>query len=164
MSNLFNELGYLAIASRLKKLSDTLAADVTALYKESGVDFEAKYFLIFYLLSEKERMSITEISGELGISHPAVNQTAEEMINKDLVHSEKEGLDKRKRYLSLTSKGKKMLARLKPLWKDIEEANAAVFSEAGNDMLAAINTLESLLKEKSILERIKEKNKEALSI
>jgi DNA-binding MarR family transcriptional regulator len=164
MSNLFENLGYLAIASRLKKLSDTLAGDVTALYKESGIDFEAKYFLIFYLLSEKERMSITEISGELGISHPAVNQTAEEMISKDLVHSEKEGLDKRKRYLSLTTKGKKLLNKLKPLWKEIEEANIALFSEAGGDFLGSLNTIESLLKEKSLMDRMKDKKQENVTV
>ena len=44
--DLVNELAELAIATRLKRLSERLSIDVSKIYKESEVDFEARWFLI----------------------------------------------------------------------------------------------------------------------
>lgn len=51
--DLIHELGELALATRLKRLSERLSSDVSKIYKESDVDFEAKWFLILSLLEKR---------------------------------------------------------------------------------------------------------------
>ena len=77
-----NELAELAIATRLKRLSERLSADVSKIYKESEVDFEARWFLILSLLEKEKLMAITEIADSLQLSHPAIIQLVQELIQK----------------------------------------------------------------------------------
>ena len=46
--NIINELGELAIGARMRRLIDLLAKDVGKIYTEHGLEFETKYFALFY--------------------------------------------------------------------------------------------------------------------
>ena len=48
MKNLIDELGELALGSRLKRLSDRVMKDGKALYARNNIDFEPTCFPVFY--------------------------------------------------------------------------------------------------------------------
>ncbi|MFT7688506.1 MAG: hypothetical protein ACI9FB_003870, partial [Candidatus Azotimanducaceae bacterium] len=50
--DLLRDLGALGLGSRLKRLSDQLMQDGIRIYRETGVDFEPKWFPVYYYLSE----------------------------------------------------------------------------------------------------------------
>jgi hypothetical protein len=56
--DVFNHLGELALGSRLKRLSDQIMRDGGKIYKDNAIDFEPRWFPIFYVISMKEPQDI----------------------------------------------------------------------------------------------------------
>jgi DNA-binding MarR family transcriptional regulator len=163
------ELGYLAIASRMKRLTDSLLRGGSEAYRSLGLDFEPRWFTLFYLLhSEDSPLSIQEIADALKVSHPAVIQTAQMLLKMRLIKSFQDPVDRRKRRLALTAKGKELGASLAPVWGCFQAAATELFEGAGVDMLDAIQRVEAELEKKEmgtrIIQRIKEMQARAVEI
>ncbi|WP_337040492.1 bifunctional helix-turn-helix transcriptional regulator/GNAT family N-acetyltransferase [Emticicia sp. 17c] len=143
--DLMSDLGALALGSRLKRLSDRMMKSVSEIYKNSGVDFESKWFPMFYLLSKEGEKGIMEIAEILHISHPGVIQLAKEMEKAGWIVSEKSGLDARKRHLKLTEKGWKNLPQLEEMWVSFKENNEKVIRASKQNILLALEEIEHFL-------------------
>lgn len=153
--SIVNQLEELALATRLKRLADRLSADVSRVYKESELEFEAKWFLILELLSREKTLGITEISESLGISHPAVVQLADQMLAQGLIKASVDEKDARRRLISLTPAGKQMHKKIGPMLEIIREENRKWLATARHNLLAVLSELETSLDEKSMYKRIK---------
>jgi DNA-binding MarR family transcriptional regulator/N-acetylglutamate synthase-like GNAT family acetyltransferase len=160
MSDIVKQLGELALATRLKRLSDRLSQDVGAIYHEQGFDFDPRWFALLQMLRQKGIISVVDASTILKISHPAVVQLADQLEKKKIISTSKDKKDGRKRNLQLTAKGKELLSNLSPLLKNIEEANRDFLRSTEYDVLSIIEKLENALEEKSMYERVREKIKE----
>jgi GNAT superfamily N-acetyltransferase len=152
--DLIQELGELAFASRLKRLSDRLMRDVAAVYAAHDVEFEPRWFPVLYLLRTRSPMAITEIAATLGVTHPAVNQTAAAMARHGLLISARDRQDDRRRLLALSAKGRALGNRLQPVWAEIETATRALLATEAPDMLAGIERIERSLERQSVAARI----------
>jgi DNA-binding MarR family transcriptional regulator/predicted GNAT family N-acyltransferase len=150
------KLGELALASRLRRLSDVFMQDTERIYRNLNLEFEPKWFPVFYALSEKGPLSIMAISEELEVSHPGVIQIIKELEKSGLVFSEKDASDNRKRMVALSEKGLEILPRLQLVWKAIIDTNLKTLQSQTHDLLYAIEEMEELLKEKNQYQRIME--------
>jgi DNA-binding MarR family transcriptional regulator/GNAT superfamily N-acetyltransferase len=149
------ELGYLAIASRMKRLSDRFMRGANKVYKSLNIDFEPRFFTVFYLIfTQGKPLSISEISSSLNITHPAVIQAAQMLIKKGLIDSYQDDADRRIRRITLTAKGKRLVDFLLPIWNDFEAATVELFTEAQVDMLSVIQNLETQLDKEGLSDRI----------
>jgi DNA-binding MarR family transcriptional regulator len=162
MNSLINSLGNLLLASRLKTLSEKLMNDINRIYKEKNLNFEASWFLVFYQLSLKSPMSITEIAEAIGITHPAVNQIAAKMLKAKIIEESFDNDDKRKRLLSISDEGKNILDMLKPVWEDIENATAEISNSRVENFLQVINNIENDLNKRDLYARVNERFKKRL--
>jgi len=151
--DLLRDIGALGLGSRLKRLSDQLMQDGIRIYRQSGLDFEPKWFPVYYFLSEVGPSSVTEVARGLGITHPSVNQVATEMIKAGLVAAYKDTKDRRKRVLALSSLGKQKRPELEIIWRDVKGALQELLDETQVDFLGYIETLERALDENSFLDR-----------
>jgi DNA-binding MarR family transcriptional regulator len=97
---------------------------------------------------------LTEIADALGMAHPSVIELTDEMIKSGFVGSKKGREDRRRRYLSLTEKGKKAVARLEPIWEAFRQAADEACGESGNDFWESIRKMEQALDKRSMYERI----------
>ena len=154
--NYIKQLEELAFATRLKLLTDRLIQNAAKVYKSLDIDFEPRWFSIFYLLNAKSPLSITEISSELGISQPAVTQIADILTKKGLVTHVKDKSDTRKRMLVLSKKAKELILKLEPVWDSFGSAHRGLFDSAGYDALLMIERLEDELDKKDMYTRIME--------
>jgi len=93
--DLITELGALAFGSRLKRMSETIMRGGEEVYRFYGVDFEPKWFPLFYYLAQKGEAGIMEIAENLNVTHPAVIQIAKELEKKGLIISKKSAEDAR---------------------------------------------------------------------
>jgi DNA-binding MarR family transcriptional regulator/predicted GNAT family N-acyltransferase len=152
--DLIRELGPLAFASRLKRISEQLMRDVSRIYQEQDVDFQARWFPVLYLLGQKQSMSVTEIAQALRMTHPAINQVAAGMSEAGLLSSSKDEHDERRRMLALSSKGARTMTSLVPVWKDIETATTDLINSTDCDFLSAMDQLEAALEEQDIYQRV----------
>jgi DNA-binding MarR family transcriptional regulator len=149
------DLGPLALGSRLRRLSERLMADGTRLYRDQGLDFEPRWFPLFYLLGQQAPLSITDAARKLGVSHAAVSQTARELQRRRLVSSTRDPRDERRRRLALTQRAHDLLPRLVPIWNDFEAAAEELLAASERTLLTAIEDTEDALEVASLSDRIK---------
>lgn len=154
--DLLKRMEELALASRLKRLSDRMMLDVAALYKSYGIDFEARWFPIFFLLKDGQPRSIVDIAKEIGITHPAVNQLSNEMLAKGIITSEKDSKDKRKRFLQISPEGEKIILSLETLWEEIAKCMQELL-DYKSDFLEQLKAIEEKLNQESIKDRIEKR-------
>lgn len=152
--DLIRELGPLAFASRLKRISERLMKDVSRIYREQEVDFQARWFPVLYLLGQTNSMSVTEIAQALQMTHPAIIQIASGMSDAGLLSSSKDASDERRRMLALSEKGAGVMTSLVPVWKDIEAANRELLSLTDCDLLDALDRIETALDEEDMYQRV----------
>jgi DNA-binding MarR family transcriptional regulator len=155
--NYYEKLGQLVLGSRLRKLSERLMLEMGNIYKAKSIEFEPGWFHIMYLLSENEKMSITQISEMLQVSHPSVIQVIGVLEKRDIVKISIDSNDKRKRMVELSDNGTNLLERIKPVWNEIDQMMIAFLSEDefSKNILNAITEIEKKLDSKPLSERMK---------
>ena len=73
MTDKISKLGYLAGATRFRRISEKLHIDGDKIYKDCRIDFKASWFSVFYLLDSDELpKTVVELAGEIGFSHITV--------------------------------------------------------------------------------------------
>ncbi len=149
-----HELGPLAFASRLKRLSERLYRDVAGVYQQLDTEMEPRWFPLLRLLSARGPLSVTEAAAELKLTHPAVNQIATAMRGRGLVRSRRGRGDERRRVLSLSAKGHRLVSELEPIWKVIRRCTQELIDESRVDLLAALDRVEASLEGRGMAERI----------
>lgn len=155
--DLMSELGALALGSRLKRLSDALVQDVSRIYESVDTGFEPRWFPVFVYLYRQGPTSITGLARGLGVSHPGINKTANELIEAKLAAPYRDRNDKRKRVLALTSIGREKYQKLEPMWLAVRDAMQSAIDEGGGEFLQELAQLESSLNQRSFLERFRDR-------
>lgn len=155
----YNKLGQMAIGSRLRMLTDLITDDASQIYQLYGMDFKAKWFPVFFLLSDGKPRTITGIAGEIGHSHPSVSAIIREMSAKGLVRESKDKADGRRNMIELSQTGKACIEPMRITLADVGSAVAAISRQSKHDLWKAIDEWEFLLGEKSLLKRVKEERK-----
>lgn len=153
--DIFSELGELAIGSRLRRLSDYIMQEGVETYQNYRIDFDPKWFPVYYLLSKKEQMSIMEITANLSVSHPAVIKNARELEAKGYIESAQDPQDKRRRLLRLSAEGRHLLPIIQEAWKDIAGSLAQVISEQESHLLQAIVQVEQAFRQEPFTARVR---------
>src|SRR5277367_3598913 len=146
--NLYQSLGYLVLGSRLRRLSESFLSEINRAYQNAGIDFDASWFPVFYLLSKNDNLSIKELSEQTEVSHPAASQLITNLKNRNLVTSAACADDGRKQLVQLTDGGKQLLEQILPVWNAILLAmDDLVLEEPGcRELLPAVGSLENAFK------------------
>src|SRR5260221_3417974 len=152
-------VGKKALGSRLRKLSELLTDQAAEVYSLYDVNIEPKWFPVFYVLSEGEEKSITQIAQEIGHSHPSVSTIVKEMVKKDVVTKGTGRKDGRENYVKLTDKGLVINNRIQAQYTDVNGAIETALGESQNNIWKAIEEWEFLLGQKSLLERVRHEKK-----
>lgn len=155
MTNVIDQSGILAIATRLQRLADRIRKDGVEIYKANGVDFEPKWFPVIYTLHMKTLLSVVEIAEEIGYTHPSTISLLKELEEKKLIKSARDKADSRRRMVQLTEKGKKLVSSIQPVWTIIIAATADLI-DTQNNLMQAIIEVEEQFARKSFLERAKD--------
>lgn len=157
LPDMIGELGELALASRLRRLSERLFRDISWVYHDLDTEFEARWFPLLQALRRRSPQGVTELATALRLTHPAVSQLAAAMEARGLVRGRRDPHDERRRLLELTAAGRQIATTLDPIWEEIRLANRELLGELagkGHDFLAALGDLESLLDQCDMHERV----------
>jgi len=155
----FNQTGRMAIGSRLRMLTDKIMEDSSLIYKLYGVDLKAKWFPVFFTLSNSIPKTITSLAKEIGHSHPSVSNIIKEMANEGLVEERKDLSDGRKNMVGLSAKGRIIAEKMTDQYTDVTAAIENISKQTKYDLWKAIEEWEFLLSEKSLLKRVEEEKK-----
>jgi len=156
----FKKTGKIAIGSRLRMLTSKITEDALKVYKLYGIDLQPKWFPVFYILSENNEKTITEIATEIGHSQPSVSKIISEMSKKGLIVEKRDTIDGRRNIIKLSQAGSEITEKIKHQYTDVNNAVESVLAQTRNDLWKAIEEWEFLLEQKSFLQRVKEQRKE----
>ncbi len=154
-SDFIKDLGYKALDSRFKRISDRMAHDVRKLYKELRIDVEPNWYLVFMLLQKSGEISMVTIADALGYAHPSVVALVKKMSNKGYVLVKKDQADKRKQMVSLSPKAVKLLPQLEQIWHSCENAILELLSD-DLAILQYLDQIDAALKNTSFHQRFKQ--------
>ena len=146
------ELGYLALATRLKRISDAMVHSGRQMYKSLGLDIEPNWYLIFKLLDRHGTLSVTEIAGKLHFSHPSVITLIKKMKGNGYLESFTDKQDSRKQQVQLSAKAKQNLPQLEKIWEAGTLGVSRLF-DPKDDFLGQLEKIERQLNEKDFRER-----------
>ena len=117
--NIYKDLGFLILGSRLRRMSEYFLAEVNKVYEAKGMPFEAGWFPLFFIVSRGESVSLRAVADELGTSHSAVSQLVKNLKRRGLIKTLTDTADKRSQLIQLTQQGKELQNELIPIWKEI---------------------------------------------
>ena len=130
------KLGYLAGATRFRRISDKLYIDGNKLYEQAGVRFKSSWFSVFYALSQAEGpLSVSDLAGIIGFSHITVKNIVREMEAAGLVTIKPNPDDKRYKHIMLSAEGQAQLAQVAPLWEQFAKSLRVILQAGHPDIL-----------------------------
>ncbi|MCU0338738.1 MAG: helix-turn-helix domain-containing GNAT family N-acetyltransferase [Spirosomaceae bacterium] len=157
--NFYNDIGPIAIGSRLRMLSELITENAREIYKLYDVALETHWFPVFYALSKGQEKSITALAEEVGQSHPAVIKTLKQMAAADFIQERKDEADGRKNLIRLSEKGKETALKIESQYTDVGSAIEEINAQSNHDLWRAIGEWEFLLQHKSLFRRTQEHRK-----
>jgi DNA-binding MarR family transcriptional regulator len=148
--------GEFIFGTRLRRISEKFLADVSKIYKTLDIPFETGWYPIFFLLNKRGRLSITEIAKDLEITHSAVSQMVGTLEINNLVCLLNDKNDKRRRLITFSEKGRKLMDTLTPIWKTIRREMEILMAERDNSayLLVALDELEESFEKTSVYDRV----------
>ncbi len=149
----FDDLGEVALGSRLKRLSDRVMQDASRTYKYSGYDMQPKWFTLMSLLAEKKEVSINQAALYLGQTQPFISQNSKEMFKAGLVDFNADPDDARRKIMKLSKQGRKKFKQMHKLRESVRLAAESICEETEQNFYQALKQFEKALERKSLFER-----------
>ncbi len=146
-------MGYIALATRLKRISDKMSHSTRLMYKQIDMDIEPNWYLVLILVKEKPNISVMEIAKSMGFTHQSVNTITSKMMKKGYLKISKDTKDKRKTVFNITSKSIDALPEIEKIWGIGKKVIYELLDE-DITILKHLNTLESNLNKTSFGQRI----------
>ncbi len=140
----------MGFTARMKRMNEKIASSTVEHYTRMQLEIEPNWHVVFLLLKEKKRLTVTEMASSLGFSHPALIKITQKMKSKGYLERHKDSNDGRKTQLQLSKKGESALAHLEAEWQKIEEILKELVPA---DFLKQLNYLEMAFDERSFRER-----------
>jgi len=148
------------LGARLKKIGENLTFQVGKICKDHNIELETRWIPALSTLYEKGELSVQSLADYLGITHPAVVQLANQLLQKGFIKTEKLTVDKRVTIISITEKGREKYEILMPLMNDIESSINSLLDETGYDIMDMVAKLEDSFSSNELIKNISEKIKE----
>ena len=153
-TDFLDELGELALGSRLKRLAERMANEAGQVYQTFDMlPLQPKWFVLAALLYRKGQASVVEASERLGLSQPAISQFAKGMAKEGLIDIQPCGKDSRRKFMVLSDEGRAMIEQMQPAWQAVDMAAKQLCSEAGHEFFQALQNFEQALSRRSLAER-----------
>lgn len=129
-TDFLQKIEHLGFTARIKRLNEKIVSSTLEHYSSLNLGIEPNWHVIFLLLKEKGKLTVTEIASALGFSHPAMIKITRKMKNQGYLESFKDPNDGRKTFIQLSKKGKEALPALEEEWGRIQDVLREFVSDA----------------------------------
>lgn len=152
--DIFNQIGKMALGSRLRRVSEQMTANAAQVYEMYGINLKPKWFPVYYVLAGGQDKTVTEMAAEIGHSHPFVSKIVGEMARKGLVTEKKDTRDGRKNVVCLSKKGKEITAKMEAPYTDVNNTVDELLNQTRHNLWKAIEEWEHLLQQEPYIKRV----------
>ncbi|MEO1101334.1 MAG: GNAT family N-acetyltransferase [Pseudomonadota bacterium] len=165
MPDVLEDLGYLALGSRLKRLAERLQSDAAVLHSAHGFPIQPSQFPLIAALDRYGDLTVNDAVEALGVSQPAVTRAMSSLIEMGVVETRQSDEDRRSKTLSLSKSGQAVVRDMKVrFWPAVESAARDLCEGLGTDFVEQIGGLERAMEEKSLQHRVLASMRDDLSI
>ena len=141
-----------ALGARLRRLSERLDRECTRVYSALGAQFEQRWYGGLNQIVLNGPMTVGEIAASLHVTHVSVSQARRSLETAGFVQNIDDAADARRRPITLTARGKALVAQFTPLWQALSESAEELNAEAG-DVVALLDRLDDALDARSLFDR-----------
>ncbi len=159
MVDTVSKLGFLAGATRFRRIGEKLQTEGDKMYSERGIDFKASWFATYYtLLQSSEPLTMQDISAAIGFTHITVKNIVRELQEHGLAKITANPADARSKHVVLTAQGKKLYTKLEPIWQSISKALEQLLTGGHPDLINIVSRIERDIEIKPLPDRIRDVN------
>jgi N-acetylglutamate synthase-like GNAT family acetyltransferase/DNA-binding MarR family transcriptional regulator len=159
MADSIRKVGYLAGATRFRRIGEKLQSDGDKIYAALDIDFKASWFATYHTLLEADQpLTMQDITASIGFTHITVKNIVRELEEHGIVKIKPNPLDARSKHVTLTSKGTHLSEKLNPVWQSISKTLEQLLTGGHPDFINIINRIEKDIEKKPLSQRIKEAN------
>tara|TARA_R110000782_G_scaffold184002_3_gene274249 strand:- start:921 stop:1898 length:978 start_codon:yes stop_codon:yes gene_type:complete len=154
MPDILQDLGYLALGSRLKRLAERLQADAAQIFEQNCFVTQPSHFPLLAALDRYGPLTVSEAVSALGVSQPAVTRSLVGLVDMGLAETTVSDADRRQKSISLTPEGTEAVARMKrEVWPHVARAAEELAAGPDASLLEQIARIEAAFDEKSLAAR-----------
>ena len=146
MEDVIRSLGYLCLGSRLKRIGEQLQADTQRVLDRLDVPVQSSQYPLLAALDRLGPLSVGELAQCLGVAQPGVTRSVSILAELALVETSPSNDDQRRRIVSLTRSGRRLVDEAKrDAWPCIEKAVAELCADLSGPLLGQLADIEDRL-------------------
>ncbi|AZO20762.1 MarR family transcriptional regulator [Mesorhizobium sp. M1E.F.Ca.ET.045.02.1.1] len=148
MEDILRSLGFLCLGSRLKRVGEQLQADTQRVLDRLDVRIQSSQYPLLAALDRLGPLPVGELAQSLGIAQPGVTRSVSLLTELGLVEVAQSNDDQRRRIVSLSASGQRLMDTAKrDVWPRIEDAVAEVCADLSGPLLGQLAAIEDRLAE-----------------
>lgn len=125
VEDVVRSFGFLTLGTRMKRIGERLQADTQRIMDSFGVPIQASQYPFLAAADRLGPLTIGEMAAAVGITQPGVTRAVGQLVELGLLFAESAPDDQRRRIVSLTPEGRRLVAQAKrEVWPRINEAAA----------------------------------------
>ncbi len=151
------DVGYLGLASRLKRLADRLQAEAVSVFDARAYPIQTTHFPLIAALEAHGPLSVSAAVEATGVSQPAITRIHNALQEMGLTATRPVEGDNRRKEICLTPSGEALIAEMRAsFWPAVRKAAEQLCLYPDHDLLAEIQLVESRLADQPLSARIEQ--------
>lgn len=142
VEDVVRSFGFLTLGTRMKRIGEKLQADTQRIIDEFGAPLQASQYPFLAAIDRLGPLTVGELAEAVGITQPGATRTVTQLVELGMLEAETAPDDQRRRIVSLSGEGKRLIAAARrDVWPRIEAAVADLCGTLDGpllDQLAAI--------------------------
>ncbi|MBB4568454.1 MarR family winged helix-turn-helix transcriptional regulator [Rhizobium leucaenae] len=154
VEDVVKSLGFLCLGSRFRRIGERLQADTQQVMDELGVSLQSAQYPFLAAIDRAGPLTIGELAQAVGITQPGATRTISQLLELGYVDMRASPKDQRRRLVSLTLEGQKLVDYSKrSVWPRIEQAVSELCGEMSRPILEQLAAIEDGLAEAPLARR-----------
>lgn len=155
--DILEQVGYLGLASRLKRLADRLQAEAVSVFDNRAYPIQTTHFPLIAALEANGPLSVSAAVEATGVSQPAITRIHNALQAMGLTDTRPVEGDNRQKEIFLTSAGEALVSEMRAsFWPAVRDAAQQLCLYPDHDLLADVSLVESRLAEQALSVRIEQ--------
>lgn len=147
-------LGFLTLGTRMRRIGERLQADTQDLLDELNVGFVPSQYPFLAAIDRLGPLTVGELSEAVGVTQPAATKSVGLIARLGLLRVVASDEDQRRKIVSLTEKGQKLVDNARrDVWPQIERAVADLCAALDGPLLDQLAAIEDGLAAKPLARR-----------
>jgi DNA-binding MarR family transcriptional regulator len=136
-------LGFLTLGSRMKRIAERLQTDTQRMMSSLDSRLQASQHPFLAALDRLGPLTIGDLAEAVGITQPGATRTVAHLIELNLVEAKQPDDDQRRRVISLTKSGQRLVDQAKrEVWPRIQDAVMDLCADLSGPLLSQLDAIE----------------------